>query len=83
MKCDQMHSLMIDYLYDEISDKNRGILESHLATCEKCSAEINTLKSTSKILQKWEDVEPDFNLVMVSEKVTWLNNLKEKLEKSK
>jgi len=81
MKCDQIHPLIIDFIYDEISEENKKILHSHLINCIECHEEIEFLKSTSKILQKWEDVEPDFNLVMVTENASWLDSIKERLRK--
>lgn len=82
MKCDQLRPLMIDYLYDEISDEDRKLLNSHLKECEKCRAELESMKSTSQILQKWEDVEPGFNLVIVTKNVSWFENIKERLKSS-
>ena len=81
MKCDNIHPLIIDFLYDEISEENKKILQSHLKQCKKCREEVKSLKNTSKILQKWEDVEPDFNLVMVTEKVGRIENIKERFQK--
>ncbi|MBC8182297.1 hypothetical protein H8E88_14435 [candidate division KSB1 bacterium] len=81
MKCDTIHPLIIDFLYDEITEENKKILQLHLKKCDKCREEVESLKSTSNILQKWEDVEPDYSLVMVTEKVPLLDNLKEQFQK--
>ncbi len=79
MKCDQIHPLIIDFIYHEISDQGRETLQAHLLKCASCREELEALKSTSQILQKWEDVTPNFNLVMVSEKVNWVESIKKKL----
>ncbi len=81
MKCDQIHPLIIDFLYDEISTEDNQLLQKHLKACAKCREELAHLKSTSNILQKWEDEEPTFNLVMVSENVTRWETLKQWLKK--
>ena len=81
MKCDQVHPLIIDFIYEEISDQNKEILQAHLIKCSKCRQQVESLKNTSKILQQWEEVEPDFNLVLVTEKVSWSDSIKEKLRK--
>jgi len=81
MKCDTIHPLIIDFLYDEITEENKKILQLHLSKCEKCCEEVESLKSTSNILRKWEDVEPDYSLVMVTEKISWVDSLKEHLQK--
>ena len=81
MKCDTIHPLIIDFLYDEISEENKKILQLHLKKCNKCREELESLKSTSHILQKWEDVDPDFKLTLITEKISWLDNLKEQFQK--
>ena len=69
----------MDFLYDEISNEDLRSLEAHLSECGACQKELESLKKTSHILQKWEDVDPDFNVVMVTEKVSWISRLKESL----
>jgi hypothetical protein len=81
MKCETIHPLIIDFLYDEITEENKKILQLHLNKCDKCREEVESLKSTSNILQKWEEVEPEFNLIMVTDKVSWLDGLKEQWHK--
>ena len=81
MKCDLIHPLIIDFLYDEITGENKKILKLHLNKCDNCREELESLKNTSTILQKWEDIDPDFNLVLVTEKISWFNNLKERFQK--
>ncbi len=76
MKCDTIRPLIMDFLYDEISEEDRKIVEAHLSQCETCQREFETLKNTSRILQKWEDIEPDFNLVMMTEKTTRFEKIK-------
>jgi len=78
MKCNDLKPLFIDYLYDEISDKDRDLFLAHLSECESCQKELQALQQTSNILQKWENVDPDFNVVMVTEKISWLSHLKER-----
>jgi len=75
MNCEQAQSLLMDYLYDEISDEDRLLFQAHLSQCESCQQELESLRQTSTLLQQWEDVTPDFNVVMVTEKVSWLGRL--------
>lgn len=75
MKCNDLKPLFMDFVYDEISDEDRQLLMAHLSTCESCQREMESLKQTSHILQQWEDVDPDFNVVMVTEKESRLNRL--------
>ena len=70
----------MDYLYDEISEDDRNLVLAHLARCQSCQQEIDALKNTSGILQKWGDIDPDFNVIMVTEKVSWSRQLKNYIE---
>ena len=76
MNCNDLKPLFMDYLYDEISEDDRRLLLAHLARCQSCQAEFDALKKTSNILQQWEDIDPDFNVIMVTEKAPWLTRLK-------
>jgi hypothetical protein len=78
MKCEQIQSLVMDFLYDEISEEDREIFIAHLSQCESCQKELESLKNTSHFLQQWEDIDPDFNVVMVTKKVSWLSLIKER-----
>ena len=79
MRCDDYKNLMIDSLYDEISKDDRSRLDEHLKTCENCRIEFNKLKSTSKTLQKWEDIEVPVNLTFIKESKSIFHNLIEKI----
>lgn len=76
MNCNDLKPLFMDYLYDEIAEDDRKQLLEHLSRCRSCQAEFNALKKTSNLLQKWEDIDPDFNVIMVTENVSWWSQLK-------
>lgn len=79
MNCSELKPLFVDFIYDEISDEDRQLFEAHLAHCESCQQQLAALQNTSHVLQRWEDVDPDFNVVMVSEKVSWFTQVKERV----
>lgn len=79
MKCNEIKPLFMDFVYDEISEQDRAVFEAHLSQCDTCQKELEALQKTSNILQQWEDVDPDFNVVMVSEKVSWVSVLKQRV----
>ncbi len=79
MKCSDLKPLLMDYCYDEISNEDRSLFLAHLAECQSCQQELEALKRTSSILQCWENVDPDFNVVLVTEKAPWFGQLKERL----
>lgn len=67
MKCDDFKLLMVDALYDEISEDNRRKLDGHLKRCKICCEEFASLRATSNTLKKWEDVDPKTNLIFNKE----------------
>lgn len=77
MKCEEVRPFLIDMLYDEISEEDKKSVQAHLIHCKKCREEFSSLKSTSNILQTWEEVDPQFKLVLVTETESWVNRLKE------
>lgn len=81
MSCKEMRSLLMDFLYEEISAADRELFLGHLATCKSCQQDYIDLRRTSRMLQEWEDVNPDFNFIVVNEKSHWANYLKDLLAK--
>lgn len=67
MKCSDIKLMLMDFLYGEISDEDKALLQDHLAQCSICHDEVEALQHTSKMLQHWEDVDPRLNLVFVHE----------------
>lgn len=81
MKCNDLKPLFMDYLYDEISEDDRRLLQKHLAECRSCQKEFDALQKTSNILQHWDDIDPDFNVVMVAQQESWLTRVKNSMTK--
>jgi hypothetical protein len=46
-------SALMAYLYDEITPDDRNEFESHLATCARCRAELNSLRGVRRDLARW------------------------------
>lgn len=76
MKCERFRSLIMDFLYDDISEEDRISFNLHLSQCEECRKEVESLKLTSRILRQWEDVDPDINAIPFSYKPSWILRLK-------
>lgn len=72
MSCDDMKILMIDSLYQEISPPDAARLEEHLQGCQSCQAEFSALTSTSRLLQKWPDLDPNMHIVFMTGSQSWL-----------
>ena len=82
MKCKDVKILLMDFLYDEISNENKKLLQTHLSFCQTCREEFESLKEASHILQQSEEVESNLNLIFVSETNSIWEALKEKFSYS-
>ena len=58
--------LLVSYVYDEISDRDRRDVEAHLVICGECRNEIAGLRSTRGHLSMWAPPQPDLGLRIVS-----------------
>ena len=58
--------LLVGYIYDEISDRDRREVEAHLATCGDCRDEVNGLRSTRVHLGLWAPPQPELGFRIVS-----------------
>jgi len=57
MKCEKAKKLIIDYVYQELSDKQRKKLEKHIAHCWGCSFELESFQKTIHLVQSQTEVE--------------------------
>ena len=46
MKCTEISSLLVDFLYEEMPPAQRGEFLAHVAGCASCSAEVKAMSST-------------------------------------
>lgn len=58
--------LLVSYIYDEISDRDRREVEAHLATCGECRDEVHGLRSTRVHLGLWAPPQPELGFRIVS-----------------
>ena len=77
MNCEQIRTLMMDYLYDELSNEDREEFISHLDQCKECNMEAESLKTTTGILQQWGEIEDDIRVIAVKEKSPSSGKLRE------
>lgn len=79
MKCNDMPKNLVSLLYGELDPDEGKRIRAHIKTCPSCRRVYKELQSTSKLLQKWEDVTPDMNFVFVHESLSRWKDWKEKL----
>lgn len=58
--------LLVGYIYDEISDRDRRGVEAHLATCADCRDEVEGLRSTRGHLAQWAPPQPELGFRIIS-----------------
>ena len=75
MNCKEI--ILLDYLFEEMEKTQRKKIDLHLSSCSTCSAELEELRSTVKIMNKWDGIEPKREMVFISPK----ENLFQKLSK--
>lgn len=51
MKCEDINKMLAAYLDEEVTPEERGQVEAHLASCQKCREELRTLASTRERLR--------------------------------
>jgi hypothetical protein len=66
MKCDIASESMILMSYGELPDELAGVLEQHLAGCESCRAELETMRLFEERLALLPVLEPSPNLLAQS-----------------
>ena len=67
MSCDISKEQLMDYLYEELSEKKHLEIQQHLDTCSACRQELASLQTTSRIMQTWPNEEPSEKLKFVQQ----------------
>lgn len=59
--CQQVISLIADYLKGDLDAPTRSAFEAHLSECENCSAFLRTYQKTLRAVQslRYEELPPD------------------------
>ena len=58
MRCDEVRTLLSGYIDGELDEKDRDIVEQHLAVCEACRAEHAKLKRLEEVTSEMKFIEP-------------------------
>jgi hypothetical protein len=59
MKCEEVESIIIDYLDNTLEEGLRNEIDKHLATCERCLDEFKDCQQVIQLISKDEMVKPD------------------------
>jgi len=59
---DAWNDRLSEYLDDELSQEERGALESHVQTCLRCRADLESLRNVTTRARTLRDVPPDADL---------------------
>ena len=60
--CEDIKTLIIEYIDGALNDEEARSVDEHLSSCEACSAEMESIKSTLCMLDSFEMEEPSVNL---------------------
>lgn len=63
-RCDDK-TLLVSYLYGEVSDTERAAVEAHVATCAACADELDSLGAVRADLARWEPPAADLGFQVV------------------
>jgi hypothetical protein len=66
MNCEWVKANITLYVYDELADDSRYELEQHLARCEACTAEMETMRAFRTSMSAAPKLEPTPNLLAAS-----------------
>lgn len=66
MKCEWVKQNIVFYVYDELADDARHELEQHLARCQDCAAEVESLKQMRADFAQFPVEEPNPSLLAAS-----------------
>jgi hypothetical protein len=75
--CEKIRALIMDYIYDEMSEEEARVFELHLERCPLCRAEVESLKKTSGILGEWVEPEPDIRIIAIKERPSFFGRAAE------
>jgi hypothetical protein len=59
MRCEKAKRLIVDYVYHELSEKQRKKLEEHIAHCWGCSFELESFQKTITLVESQTKMEVD------------------------
>ena len=72
MKCKEMPQHLVSLLYGEISTQDKKKIKTHMTSCDACREAYEEIADTSRILTKWEDLDPRMHVTFVREQAsTW------------
>lgn len=65
-KCDEKERL-VAYLYGETGERERALIDAHVATCPPCADELDGLRAVRTDLAAWQPPVPDLGFRIVRE----------------
>lgn len=78
MKCKDMPQQLVSLLYGELEADEAKKIEAHIEKCPSCRKTYQELRTTTRLLEKWEDAVPKGHFVFVNEPASHWTRWKEK-----
>lgn len=76
MDCQRVKPLLPGYLYKDLEEGEREIVQAHLAECTDCQDDILSLRKTKEVLECWPDEEVSARMVFVDTREPWYRRVK-------
>ncbi len=64
MRCVDVQSELVAYLDNELSKIAKTVIEEHLESCERCTAEMIALQETVEASKTWQPIQPSSNFMI-------------------
>ena len=58
MECNEIRDKLVEFIDNEASDEMREAIRTYLDGCADCSRELDSLRDTVNICQRWKDISP-------------------------
>ena len=75
MDCEKIKPLLTGFLYKDLEDGEKQIVQAHLGKCTDCQDDILALKKTREVLACWPDEEVPSRMVFVNTHQPWYRRL--------
>jgi hypothetical protein len=75
MDCERIKPLLSGFLYKDLEEGEKQIVQAHLGECTDCQDDILSLKKTKEVLECWPDEEVSSQMVFIGDPKPWYRRI--------
>jgi hypothetical protein len=75
MDCERIKPLLTGFLYKDLEEAEKQVVQEHLGGCTDCQDDILSLKKTREVLECWPDEEISSRMVFVNDHQPWYRKI--------